>query len=164
MANNVNAPDVTVGIIGTGTMGRGIIQIAVLAGYSVKMFDVQEGACEKAAEFITRMINRAAEKGQISQEEAVSANGRLRIVSSLSDFSDCGIMIEAIAENIEAKRALFQELEEIVSADTILASNTSSLSVTQIAAGCREPARVAGYHFFNPVPLLKVVEVVEVDE
>ena len=161
MANNVNAPDVTVGIIGTGTMGRGIIQIAVLAGYSVKMFDVQEGACEKAAEFITRMINRAAEKGQISQEEAVSANGRLRIVSSLSDFSDCGIMIEAIAENIEAKRALFQELEEIVSTDTILASNTSSLSVTQIAAGCREPARVAGYHFFNPVPLLKVVEVVE---
>ena len=107
------------------------------------------------------MIKRSAEKGQISEIEAEAANARLNIVESFSDFADCSLVIEAIVENLDVKRAVFSELEGVVAEDTILASNTSSLSVTQIAAGCEKPDRVAGYHYFNPVPLLKVVEVVD---
>lgn len=161
MAQDVNSPDFVIGVIGTGTMGRGIAQISVTGGYKVKMFDAQEGAADKAQEFITRMVSRAAEKGQMSEEDAAAANGRLQIVGSLSDMADCGMIVEAIVENLDVKRAVFSELEGIIADDAILASNTSSLSVTQIAAGCAKPERVAGYHFFNPVPLLKVVEVVD---
>jgi len=161
MAQDVNSPDFVIGVIGTGTMGRGIAQIAVSGGFKVKMFDAQEGAADKAQEFITRMVSRAAEKGQMSEEDAAAANGRLQIVGALSDLADCGMIVEAIVENLDVKRKVFSELEGYVADDTILASNTSSLSVTQIAAGCAKPERVAGFHFFNPVPLLKVVEVVD---
>ncbi|MEC7489591.1 MAG: 3-hydroxyacyl-CoA dehydrogenase [Pseudomonadota bacterium] len=161
MTQDVNSPDFVIGVIGTGTMGRGIAQIAAAGGYRVKIFDVQEGAANEAQNFIHRMIKRAAEKGQMTEEEAVAANGRLGIVNGLSDFADCDLVVEAVAEDLEVKRALFRALEEIVGEDVILASNTSSLSVTQIAAKCNKPGRVAGYHFFNPVPLLKVVEVVD---
>ena len=161
MAQDINSPDYTIGVIGTGTMGRGIAQISVVGGYKVKMFDAQEDAAAKAEEFIHRMVNRAAEKGQITEGEAEAAAGRLAIVNSLSEMGDCSLVIEAIVENLDVKRAVFSELEGIVAEDAILASNTSSLSVTQIAAGCEKPERVAGYHYFNPVPLLKVVEVVD---
>ena len=161
MAQDINSPDYTIGVIGTGTMGRGIAQISVVGGYKVKMFDAQEGAAAKAEEFIHRMVNRAAEKGQITEGEAEAATGRLAIVNNLSEMGDCSLVIEAIVENLDVKRAVFSELEGIVAEDAILASNTSSLSVTQIAAGCEKPERVAGYHYFNPVPLLKVVEVVD---
>ena len=107
------------------------------------------------------MVNRAAEKGRITEGEAEAATGRLAIVNNLSEMGDCSLVIEAIVENLDVKRAVFSELEGIVAEDAILASNTSSLSVTQIAAGCEKPERVAGYHYFNPVPLLKVVEVVD---
>ena len=161
MAYDVNSPDFTIGVIGTGTMGRGIAQISVTGGFKVKMFDAQEGAADKAREFINRMVSRAAEKGQMSEADAAAANGRLQIIGSLAEMADCGMVVEAIVENLDIKRAVFGELEGIVADDTILASNTSSLSVTQIAAGCMKPERVAGFHFFNPVPLLKVVEVVD---
>jgi 3-hydroxybutyryl-CoA dehydrogenase len=161
MAQDVNSPKFVIGVIGTGTMGRGIAQIAVIGGFPVKMYDAQEGAADKAQEFIARMISRAAEKGQMSEDDAAIANGRLEIVESLADLSDCGMVVEAIVENLDVKRKVFSELEGIVAEDAILASNTSSLSVTQIAAGCAKPERVAGFHFFNPVPLLKVVEVVD---
>ena len=161
MAQDVNSPDYTIGVIGTGTMGRGIAQIAVTGGFQVKIYDAEDGAAVKAEEFIHRMVNRAAEKGQVSEDEATAANSRLQIVSGLAEFAGCGMVVEAIVENLDIKRRLFNELEGIVAEDTILASNTSSLSVTQIAAGCDKPERVAGYHFFNPVPLLKVVEVVD---
>lgn len=161
MAQDVNSPDFTIGVIGTGTMGRGIAQISVTGGFRVKMFDAQDGAAEKAQEFINRMVSRAAEKGQMSEEDAAAANGRLQIIGSLAEMADCGMVVEAIVENLDIKRAVFSELEGIVAEDSILASNTSSLSVTQIAAGCAKPERVAGFHFFNPVPLLKVVEVVD---
>ena len=161
MAKDVNSASYTIGVIGTGTMGRGIAQIAVAGGFHVKMYDAQDGAARKAEEFIHRMINRAAEKGQMTEAEAAAANGRLAIVEKLADFAGCGMVVEAIVENLEIKRELFRELEGICDKDTILASNTSSLSVTQIAAGCAHPDRVAGFHFFNPVPLLKVVEVVD---
>ena len=161
MAQDVNSSKFVIGVIGTGTMGRGIAQIAVIGGFTVKMFDAQDGAADKAQEFIARMINRAAEKGQMSEDAAAIANGRLEIVDSLADLADCGMVVEAIVENLDVKRKVFSELEGLVAEDAILASNTSSLSVTQIAAGCAKPERVAGFHFFNPVPLLKVVEVVD---
>ena len=161
MAQDVNSPDFVIGIIGTGTMGRGIAQIGVAGGYRVRMYDAQEGAAAQAEQFIHRMIDRAAEKGQMSAEDAAAANARLEIVGGLDAFAGCGLVVEAIVEDLEVKRRLFRELEGIVTDDAILASNTSSLSVTQIAAGCARPERVAGYHFFNPVPLLKVVEVVD---
>jgi 3-hydroxybutyryl-CoA dehydrogenase len=161
MVQDVNSPKFVIGVIGTGTMGRGIAQIAVTGGFRVKMYDAQEGAAEKAREFIARMVSRAAEKGQMSEGDAAAANGRLEIVGALSELADCGMVVEAIVEILDVKRDLFRELEAVVADDAILASNTSSLSVTQIAAGCARPERVAGYHFFNPVPLLKVVEVVD---
>lgn len=160
MALDVNSPDYTIGVIGTGTMGRGIAQIGVAGGFRVKMFDAQDGAAAKAEEFIHRMINRAAEKGQMSEDDAATANGRLQVVGSLAEFADCGMVVEAIVENLDIKRGLVKELEAIVAEDAILASNTSSLSVTQIAAEAARPERIGGFHFFNPVPLLKVVEVV----
>lgn len=160
MAQDVNSPDYTIGVIGTGTMGRGIVQIGLTGGFKVRMYDAKEGAAPAAEEFIHRMINRAAEKEQITSDEAAAANARLEIVDSLDRFAGCDMVVEAIVEDLEIKRSLFRELEGILAEDAILASNTSSLSVTQIAAGCAHPERVAGFHFFNPVPLLKVVEVV----
>ena len=101
MAQDINSPDYSIGVIGTGTMGRGIAQISVVGGYKVKMFDAQEGAAQRAEEFIHRMINRSAEKGQISEGEAEVANGRLTIVASLADFADCSLVIEAIVEDLD---------------------------------------------------------------
>jgi 3-hydroxybutyryl-CoA dehydrogenase len=140
MVQDINSPKYTIGVIGTGTMGRGIAQISVTGGFRVKMFDAQEGAAREAHEFITRMVSRAAEKGQMSEADAAAANGRLQIVSSLAEMADCGMVIEAIVENLDVKRAVFGELEGIVTGDAILASNTSSLSVTQIAARCAKNA------------------------
>jgi len=161
MAVDPASPDYTIGVVGTGTMGRGIAQIAAAGGINVRLFDTQDGAAEAAREFIARMINRAAEKGNMSAPDAEAAVARLQIVDALEGLSSADLVIEAIVENIEIKQELFAALEKIVAEDCILASNTSSLSVTAIASGCDKPGRVAGYHFFNPVPLLKVVEVVD---
>ena len=117
MAQDVNSPNFTIGVIGTGTMGRGIAQISVTGGFRVKMFDAQEGAAEKAQEFIHRMVSRAAEKGQMSEQDATAANGRLQIVGSLDEMADCGMVIEAIVENLDVKRAVFGELEGLVAED-----------------------------------------------
>ena len=156
-----HSPDLVIGVVGTGTMGRGITQIAAAGGHRVLVCDAREGAAAEAAEFITRMLRRAAEKGTMSAEVAEAGIGRVEIVDGLAALAPCDVVIEAIVEDLDAKQSLFGELEGIVSANCILASNTSSLSVTAIAAGCKVPGRVAGYHFFNPVPLLKVVEVVD---
>ena len=156
-----HAPDLVIGVVGTGTMGRGIAQIAAAGGHRVLVCDAREGAAAEACDFIARMLRRAAEKGTMSAAEAEAGIGRIEIVDGLAALGPCDVVIEAIVEDLDAKQALFAELEGIVSADCILASNTSSLSVTAIAAGCKLPGRVAGYHFFNPVPLLKVVEVVD---
>ena len=156
----IDSPEFVIGVAGTGTMGRGIAQIALAGGFRVKMFDAQTGAADAAREFVNRMIDRAAQKGRMSSGDASAAIGRLQIAGTLADLADCGLVVEAIVEDLEAKRALFRELEGIVADDAVLATNTSSLSVTRIAAACERPERVAGYHFFNPVPLLKVVEVV----
>jgi 3-hydroxybutyryl-CoA dehydrogenase len=161
MAADPQSPDYTIAVIGTGTMGRGIAQIAAAGGIRVKMFDAQDGAASGAQEFIARMINRAAEKGTISADDAAAAIGRIEVVDAMEGLRPAHLVVEAIVEDLEVKRELFAGLEKIVAEDCILASNTSSLSVTAIAAACERPGRVAGYHFFNPVPLLKLVEVID---
>ncbi len=161
MAADPQSADYTIAVIGTGTMGRGIAQIAAAGGIRVMMFDAQKGAAEDARAFIARMINRTAEKGSISRDDAAVAIARLDIVETMAELAPAHLVVEAIVEDLEVKRQLFAGLEKIVSEDCILASNTSSLSVTEIAAACDKPGRVAGYHFFNPVPLLKLVEVVD---
>ena len=150
----------SIGVIGAGTMGRGIVQLFVQAGHTVRCHDAQPGAADKAIEYVSGMLARAVEKGRMKQAEFDAAGARMHGCASLDDLADCDVVIEAIVEDLQVKRALFRELEAIVGPDTILASNTSSLTVAEIAAACARPARVAGLHFFNPVPLMKVAEVI----
>lgn len=157
---NLSAPKTTLGIIGSGAMGRGIAQIAVLAGTTVILSDRDPAQAADAVAFIGQMLERAAGKGRLSREAAAEALGRLHVASGLPDLAGADVVVEAIVENLEIKRTLFAELESVVREDCILATNTSSLSVTSIARACRLPGRVAGLHFFNPVPLMKVAEVI----
>lgn len=150
----------TVGVVGAGAMGRGIAQIAAQAGSTVRLFDTQPQAVEKARAEISSQWARLRDKGRMDEAAVRACNERLQPASSLSQLADCDLVIEAIVERLDVKRSLFAELEGIVRDDAVLATNTSSLSVTAIAAGAKRPERIAGYHFFNPVPLMKVVEVV----
>lgn len=149
-----------VGIVGTGAMGRGIAQIAAQAGSTVKLMDAQAGAAEKAREAICAQWDKLVEKGRIDTATATGHKDRLLLAGTLADLAGCDLVIEAIVERLDVKRALFAELEAQLPASTVLASNTSSLSVTAIAAALKHPERLAGFHFFNPVPLMKVVEVI----
>lgn len=149
-----------IGIVGAGAMGRGIAQIAAAAGFPVRLLDAKPGAAEEARDFVAKMLARAAEKGQMNKAAADEAAARIQTVARVEDFAGCKLVVEAIIEAVEPKRELFQKLEGILGDDAILASNTSSLSITAIAAGCRKPERVAGFHFFNPAPLMKIVEAV----
>jgi 3-hydroxybutyryl-CoA dehydrogenase len=150
----------TVGIVGAGAMGRGIAQIAAQAGLRVRLYDVQAGFVDEARDMILSQLDRLREKGRLTEAAVAAAAAGLAPAHTLDAFADCDLVIEAIVEEIEAKRKLLAALENIVRPDCILATNTSSLSVTAIAAACRRPERVAGFHFFNPVPLMKVVEVI----
>jgi len=161
MVRDARSRDFTVGVIGTGAMGRGIAQIMAAGGMTVLMFDANDGAAEDGRAFAERMILRAAEKGTVSDDEAAAAVARLAVVEALSGLAPCDVVVEAVVEDLGVKREVFGKLESIVDAGCILATNTSSLSVTAIAAGLDHPGRVAGFHFFNPVPLMKVVEVVD---
>src|SRR4051812_16841852 len=160
MAFDAMRPDLTIGVIGTGAMGRGIVQVSAAGGMNVMIMDAKPGAAQEASDFVAKMIARAAEKGTMTQEAADAAVARVKVVEALEEFKPCHLVIEAIVENLDAKRELFGKLEGIVSPDCILASNTSSLSVTTIAAKLKTPQRFAGFHFFNPVPLMKLVEVI----
>lgn len=160
MTNELSPAEFPIGIVGSGIMGRGIAQVAAAAGFPVRVFDAEAKAIAAACEFVGAMLARAAEKGQLSKEAAGAAAARVQGVASLHELAGCKLVIEAIVEKLEPKREVFKHLEEIVGEDTILATNTSSLSVTAIAAGSRHPERIAGFHFFNPVPLMKLVEVV----
>ncbi len=155
-----NSPALTLGVCGTGAMGRGIAQIAAQGGVRVLLQDAKAGAAQAARDAIAAMLKTLAEKGKLTTEHVDAAVAKLEVVESTSAFAACDVVIEAIVEILEVKKKLFAELETIVRDDCVLASNTSSLSVTAIAAACKKPARVAGYHFFNPVPVMKLVEVV----
>jgi len=151
----------TVGVAGAGAMGRGIAQIAAQAGLHVKLFDTNPAALASARESLVGTWTMLANKGKLTSEQAEQALANLHLVEVLSGLSDCDLVIEAIVERLEIKQPFFRELEAVVSPSCILVSNTSSLSITAIAAVCKHPERVAGYHFFNPVPLMKVVEVID---
>jgi len=141
-------------------MGRGIAQIAAQAGSRVKLYDMQAQAAEKARDALHAQWDKLLEKGRLDGAQVEAHKANLLIASSLEDLADCDLVIEAIVERLDAKKALFAALEAIVGEHAVLVSNTSSLSITAIAAGLKRPERVAGYHFFNPVPLMKVVEVI----
>jgi 3-hydroxybutyryl-CoA dehydrogenase len=158
---DVSRSDLTAGVAGSGTMGRGIVQVLAQCGARVRVFDAQPGAAARAKDAIGKALANQVQKGRMAQADADAALGRIVIVDALDALRDCHLVVEAIIEELEAKRTLFRALETIVAGDCILASNTSSLSVTAMAAACKRPGRVAGYHFFNPVPLMKIVEVVD---
>jgi 3-hydroxybutyryl-CoA dehydrogenase len=149
-----------VAIIGAGAMGRGIAQIAAQAGSEVHLFDTQSGASSKAREAIGQTWDKLAEKGKLTAESVNLFKAHLHDANRLMDLADCELVVEAIVEKIDIKKSVFADLEKTVAHDAVLVTNTSSLSVTAIAAGMQHPGRFAGYHFFNPVPLMKVVEVI----
>jgi 3-hydroxybutyryl-CoA dehydrogenase len=149
-----------VGVAGAGAMGRGIAQIAAQAGSAVFLYDTQPEAVQRALQDLGAQWDKLQEKGRMDAAAVQACKGRLQAAASLRDLAGCGLVVEAIVERLDVKQALFTELEGIVAPDAVLATNTSSLSVTAIARALKRPERFAGYHFFNPVPLMKVVEVI----
>lgn len=151
----------TMGIVGVGAMGRGIAQIAAQAGLTVSLFDINPQAAMAARDYLEQLWARLSAKGKITAELATESLKRIRVCADLTELNQADLVIEAVVERLEVKRDLFKQLENCVGFDCILASNTSSLSITAIAAGCARPERIVGYHFFNPVALMKVVEVID---
>jgi 3-hydroxybutyryl-CoA dehydrogenase len=149
-----------IGVVGGGTMGRSIAQLLVQAGHQVRCHDAVEGAAQRAVEYVHGMWLRGVAKGKITLAARDAMSKRLHACDGLAELADCELVIEAIVEDLELKITLFRALEELVSPTAILATNTSSLLVSAIAAGCRIPERVAGLHFFNPVPLMRVAEII----
>jgi 3-hydroxybutyryl-CoA dehydrogenase len=150
----------TVGVVGVGAMGRGIAQIAAQAGSIVKLYDTQPQATAKARDELFSQWDRLLEKGRMDGAAVQACKQRLQVAEGLQALADCNLVVEAVVERLDVKKSLFAELEAIVASTAVLTTNTSSLSVTAIAAGLKRPHQFAGYHFFNPVPLMKVVEVV----
>jgi 3-hydroxybutyryl-CoA dehydrogenase len=155
---------VKVGVVGLGTMGAGIAQVSVTAGHETVGREVDLSLGERGRATIERYLGRAAEKGKLTADERDVALGRLSLTTELSDLADCDLVIEAIVEELDAKRELFAELDRITRPDAVLATNTSALSVTEIAAATQHPERVVGMHFFNPAPVLPLVEIVRTEQ
>lgn len=158
--NNQQSQIKNIGIIGAGTMGSGIAQVAATADCKVKLFDLNQEALDKAQKALEKILNRLIEKGRFDADEKNRIQGNIRYVNTLKDLSDSDLTIEAIVENLDIKKKVFQELESYVSETSIIASNTSSLSIASIAASLEKPERCIGIHFFNPAPLMKLVEVI----
>jgi 3-hydroxybutyryl-CoA dehydrogenase len=152
-----------VGVVGLGTMGAGIAQVCVQAGFDTIGVEVSEDLCEQARSTIDRYLSRGVEKGRLSNEEREAAVARLTTSTRREDLGDRDLVIEAIVEELEAKQELFRELGEIVGTGAVLATNTSALSVTEIASAVERPERVVGLHFFNPAPVLRLVELVRTE-
>ncbi|MDI7730434.1 3-hydroxyacyl-CoA dehydrogenase [Acinetobacter baumannii] len=150
----------TMALIGTGIMGMGIAQIAAQAGVEVRLFDAKPGAAEQGLEKLKATLEKLAAKGKLTEQQLADTLARFVVLEKIEDVAGVDLVVEAIIENLEIKQSLFKQLESIVSKDTILATNTSSLSVTAIASNLEHQGRLAGFHFFNPVPLMKIVEVI----
>lgn len=150
-----------VGIVGAGAMGRGIAQVCASAGCRVMLYDNSQDAVARAIALVREDLMQGVAKGKISQSDATEILDRVRPANDLQELSECHLVVEAIIEDLGVKQGLFRQLEAIVTAECILATNTSSLSVTAIASACSQPGRVAGWHFFNPVPRMKLVEVIQ---
>jgi 3-hydroxybutyryl-CoA dehydrogenase len=153
----------TIGVVGLGAMGSGIAQVAVEAGFDVVGREVTTELADAAVARIEHFLTRKVEKGQVDEAARETAVARLRTTTSLDDLAPCDLVIEAIVEDLPPKRELFAMLEEICRPDAVLATNTSALSVTEIAAATTTPERVIGMHFFNPAPLMPLVEIVRAE-
>lgn len=149
-----------VGVLGAGTMGIGIAQAAAQTGYTVRLFDLSDDVLEKALAGLRVALLKLEQKGKLAAGEAEQVLGRILPTSTLDTFTDVALVVEAAPEKLELKRSIFAQLEAICPADAVLASNTSSIPITAIAGGVKSPERVVGLHFFNPVPLMKLVEVI----
>ncbi|MGW3014521.1 3-hydroxyacyl-CoA dehydrogenase [Streptomyces longwoodensis] len=149
-----------VAVVGTGTMGQGIAQVALVAGHPVRLYDAVPDRAREAAAAIGARLDRLVEKGRLSAADRDAARARLRPADDLAELADCALVVEAVLERLDVKQELFRSLEEVVSPDCLLATNTSSLSVTAIGGALSHPGRFVGLHFFNPAPLLPLVEVV----
>jgi 3-hydroxybutyryl-CoA dehydrogenase len=160
VAIDLQKPGLTVAVFGAGTMGRGIAQVCAQAGLTALLFDAREGAVAEAITAVDKGLAGLVSKGRMTADEKQSVLARMRPITSYDEAAGADVVIEAIVENLDAKRALFREMEQRIASDAVLATNTSSLSVTEIAAGCARPQRVAGLHFFNPPPLMRLVEVI----
>ncbi len=151
---------IQVGVLGAGTMGTGIAQVAAQSGHSVVLVDVNSEALKKASDSLQKVLDRLVEKGKMDENQKEEIWNRIQFSSSFDDFKSCGLIIEAIVEKLSVKHEVFRQMESIVSADCILASNTSSLSIASIGSALQNPARCIGIHFFNPAPLMPLVEII----
>lgn len=151
---------IKVGILGAGSMGSGIAQVAAQSGHSVVLIDTNQDALNKAKASLSKIMDRLVEKEKITSQESNDIQNRISYSTDLKSFKGSGVIIEAIIENIDIKKSVFKKFEEIVDENCILATNTSSLSVASIAAACQNPERVIGIHFFNPAPLMPLVEII----
>ncbi|MBI5310623.1 MAG: 3-hydroxyacyl-CoA dehydrogenase [Actinobacteria bacterium] len=158
--SGVELPDAPIGVVGAGTMGQGIAQVAAGGGMHVRLFDVADGAAERAVNRIGDLLKRAVDRGRSTQQSASETLRRLEPVHDLEELADCFMVIEAAPEDLAIKQDLFRDLAALCGPDTIIATNTSSIPVTAVASGIDNPERVVGMHFFNPVPLMKLVEVI----
>ena len=149
-----------VGVVGAGAMGAGIAQIASQAGHQVILYDLSQSTLDESASKLAKIMSRLVEKKRITIEESHEIQGRIVRSTQIDLFEGCDLVVEAVVENLDVKHSVFKQIEDIVSSDCIVASNTSSLSITSLAAGCNHPERVVGLHFFNPAPLMPLVEIV----
>jgi 3-hydroxybutyryl-CoA dehydrogenase len=150
----------TVGVIGAGQMGNGIAQVSAMAGFNVVMRDISMDLCKKGLSVIEKSLAKAVEKQKLTSEQRDATLKKIKLTTELKDFKDCDIAIEAATERVDLKLQIFKELDGILPKDAILASNTSSISITKIAAATTRPDRVIGMHFMNPVPIMKGVEII----
>jgi 3-hydroxybutyryl-CoA dehydrogenase len=151
----------TIGVIGAGTMGNGIAQVAAEAGFSVIMRDIEERFVQRGLDTIKKNLGRAVEKGKKSQADADAVLSRIRGTTELSELKEVDVVIEAVVENMVLKKALYAQLDAVCRPEAVLASNTSGLSITEMASVTGRPEKVVGMHFFNPVPVMKLVEVIK---
>jgi len=161
---SVDADDYTLAVVGAGAMGQGIAQVAIQGGMKTYLLDAREGAAAKAKQTITARLDRLVEKGRIGEDDAKSAADLLIPAADVADLKDADCVVEAVFEDIEVKRQLFKDIEGVVGAGCIICSNTSSIPIASIARVCDKRDRIAGFHFFNPVPLMKLVEVIRAVE
>ena len=150
----------SIGVIGAGTMGNGIAQTAAGSGFDVVMCDVEQSLLDRGLQNIGKSLDRFVKKETMTEEQKTAVLGRIKTTPDLDDLKDCSLIVEAATENFEVKKQIFQRLDSVTGPNSILSSNTSSISITKIAAVTKRPDKVIGMHFFNPVPLMKLVEVI----
>ncbi len=149
-----------IGVVGAGTMGNGIAQIAAQTGYNVIMRDIEMNFVERGLQNIEKFLSKSVEKGKIDNEEKEAIISRITGTTEMADLSDADFIIEAVYEDLDLKKSVFKELDKLSRSDVILATNTSSMSITEIAASTNRPDKTCGMHFFNPVPLMRLVEII----